>query len=638
MAYFNGTPDNDTYTGGAGNDGITGVGGDDVLSGGDGLDTLFGGDGHDWIDGGDGDDIMGGGLGDDTFVVDSAGDTVLEGTNQGIDLVRASVSFSLAGRQIEFVTLTGAAHINATGNGFNNLLTGNSGNNLLDGGAGSDILTGGLGDDTMTGGDGDDIFYVDSAGDLVFENSGEGADMVVSSVSYSLLGTGLEHLTLSGAANLSGKGNQRANVLTGNSGNNALDGDAGNDTLTGGAGDDTYYINSKGDVVVENHYEGHDSIVSSVSYSLFGRAVEDLSLTGAGHLTAKGNSLANALTGNSGNNVLDGSTGKDTMSGGLGNDTYYVNSSYDLVNEASGQGFDRVYSNATFSLAGQFAEALFLTGTGNTDATGNTLGNLLVGNSGNNELDGMGGADTLQGGDGDDTYYLGLDKNDVVIEAVGGGNDTIHTGLRSFTLVGLEVENLRMRGDSREGFGNDLDNWITGNGYNNFMYGGAGNDTLDGGAAHDVMTGGTGDDVYYVESLNDVVVEDADSGIDWVMGGNSHPLFANVENLTLLNDNAVNATGNGLDNRLEGNTGNNVLTGAGGADLFVFLQDSGADRIADLNGAEGDRINISAYTGGVANPAMISQVGADVLIHLGDGNTVLILTDTVDNVAPYIVW
>ncbi|ESQ74455.1 calcium-binding protein [Asticcacaulis sp. AC402] len=547
MAYFPGTPDNDIYTGGVGNDEIKGLGGDDILISDAGQDTLFGGDGHDWIDGGAGDDIMGGSSGNDTFVVDSAGDTIIEWTNQGTDTVRASISFSLAGRQIELLTLTGASHINATGNGFNNVLIGNSGNNVLDGGVGADMLQGGLGDD---------IYYVDHAGDNV----------------------------------------------------------------------------------VEAHFEGSDTVISSITYALFGRAVENLILTGAGHINATGNSLANILTGNSGKNVLDGQQGIDTMSGGPGDDTYYVNSTSDVVVEANGQGYDRVFSSATFSLAGQFAEVLVLTGAGNTDATGNSSKNLLIGNNGNNELDGSSGDDTLEGGAGDDTYYLGLDKNDVVIEAIGGGNDTIHTGARSFTLVGLQVENLRMRGDSREGFGNDLDNRITGNGYNNLLYGGAGNDTLDGGAAHDVMTGGTGDDVYYVGSLYDVVNEDADGGIDWVMGGNSQPLFANVENLTLLNANNVNATGNGLDNRLEGNTGNNSLTGGGGADLFVFLLDSGTDRINDMNGAEGDRIDISAYTGGVAAPALVTQSGANVLIDLGDGNTVLILTDTVDNVTPYIIW
>ena len=77
---------------------------------------------------------------------------------------------------------------------------------------------------------GDDRYVVDETGDSVIENANEGTDTVFSAVTYSLGGTHVEHLTLSGTAAINGTGNSLANILTGNSGKNTLMGNGGNDT------------------------------------------------------------------------------------------------------------------------------------------------------------------------------------------------------------------------------------------------------------------------------------------------------------------------------------------------------------------------------------------------------------------------
>lgn len=122
------------------------------------------------------------------------------------------------------------------GNG-NDTVRGGDGNDVLYGEGGNDILDGGVGDDTMVGGIGNDVYTVDSAGDVVTEQDGEGVDQVKSYITYTL-GNAIENLTLMGTSLIDGVGNGLANSMTGNAVANDLWGMAGNDQLDGGAGDD----------------------------------------------------------------------------------------------------------------------------------------------------------------------------------------------------------------------------------------------------------------------------------------------------------------------------------------------------------------------------------------------------------------
>ncbi|WP_428663882.1 hypothetical protein [Reyranella sp.] len=197
--------------------------------------TLTGNAGNNVLDGKTGADRMTGGAGNDTYTVDNAGDVVVEKNGEGTDLVNSSVSFDLTGQYIERLTLTGSSNINGAGNSLANTLTGNAGNNVLDGKTGVD---------TMAGGTGNDTYMVDIAGDTVTENDGEGTDQVISSVGFDLTGQYIERLTLTGSANINGRGNTLDNTLIGNAGNNVLDGRAGADVLTGGLGADIFVFGS----------------------------------------------------------------------------------------------------------------------------------------------------------------------------------------------------------------------------------------------------------------------------------------------------------------------------------------------------------------------------------------------------------
>ncbi len=160
---------NDTLLGGNGTDTLDGAAGNDVLEGGADNDVLNGGAGHDRLDGGTGADAMTGGAGIDTYVVDNAGDTVVELAGDGTDTVEASITHTLAAN-VENLVLTGGAAINGTGNSLGNSLTGNGAANVLSSGGGSDTMTGGLGGDTFRF-DQDDIgagLVVDRVLDLTF--------------------------------------------------------------------------------------------------------------------------------------------------------------------------------------------------------------------------------------------------------------------------------------------------------------------------------------------------------------------------------------------------------------------------------------------------------------------------------------
>src|SRR5262245_57294145 len=137
---------------------------------------LYGNAVNNLLDGRGGADIMAGGAGNDSYVVDDAGDTVIENLNQGTDAVFSTAHFALSAN-VETLVLQGNADLQGYGNDLANLLYGNAGNNLLDGRAGADIMRGGAGDDS---------YFVDDAGDQVIEGAGQGTDMVFSTSHFAL--------------------------------------------------------------------------------------------------------------------------------------------------------------------------------------------------------------------------------------------------------------------------------------------------------------------------------------------------------------------------------------------------------------------------------------------------------------------
>ena len=582
--------------------------------------TISGGAGNDTLDGGTGADSLSGGLGSDVYLVDNAGDLVVESSGAGTDRLETTLNtYSIATianvENLAFIGVTGA--FSGTGSSLDNSITGGSDHDTLDGGSGNDTLAGGFGND---------LYLVDQTSDLVVESPNEGMDEVRASASDYTLAANIEILTFTGTGNFSGAGNASNNTLTGGSGNDTLSGGTGNDLMTGGSGNDTYDVDSAFDTIIETVDGGTDTVRTTLTSASLGATafanVENLAFTGIGAFSGTGNSGANSITGGSGDDTLDGGAGNDTLSGGGGNDTYIVGSVNDVISEGAGSGTDTIrtsLSSYSMSMIGN-VENLVLTGSGNLSATGNALDNSISGGSGSDTLDGGSGSDTLSGGSDNDVYRID-NTNDQISEASGAGTDIIETTLSSLALTNgfyANVENLAFIGSGNfTGLGNAADNTITGasgndslNGSGGFdsLIGGLGNDTLDGGSDTDILSGGLGNDVYTVNVADTVIIENADEGRDefrtqlLTSVNLSGAALVNIEALTFTGSGNFIGVGNSLDNAITGNAGDDSLAGGIGNDT--------------LSGATGN----DTLDGGTGSDSMIGGTGDDLyrLDSLGD--------------------
>ena len=578
---------------------------DNRLTGNAASNVLYGMDGNDVLDGKGGADTLIGGTGNDVYVIDSLEDMAVEYAGEGIDTVQTMLAWTLADH-LENLTLTGSAAVDGTGNAADNTLVGNAGANVLRGLDGNDLLDGGAGADILIGGAGDDRYVVDRSTDVVVEAAGEGVDTVYSRVNWTL-GDHLEHLVLTGTANIAGTGNTFDNSIAGNAGNNTLDGGAGADFMAGGLGNDIYVVDDAGDAVSESAGGGIDTVRTAMMHVLADH-VENLTLTGTAAVDATGNMLDNVLTGNSaanvltgldGNDTLDGKGGADVMYGGQGDDVYVVDNAGDVVIELAGEGTDTLRSSLN-QVLGTHVENLVLTGAANRSGTGNALNNIITGNNGANLLAGLDGDDILAGGRGNDTYRFDAGfGRDLILEddATAGNMDRIlfGAGISSVNVdLGRFDDDLFIHAENRQ-HSIQIMNWFA----------------ADANKVERIeFADGTSWDVAAIGFL---AMQNVDMPGFLRSSGDVSILLGQIGNTVLEgadgDDVLVDDDGN---NVFSGGAGDDAATGGAGNDLFIG--GTGNDTLVTGAGS-----NLIAYNAGDGTDTVYSEAGSGNVLSLGGG-------------------
>ncbi len=225
-----------------------------------------------------------------------------------------------------------------------------------------------------------------------------------------------------------------------------------------------------------------------------------------------------------------------------------------------------------------FASTLLV---GDDTVNGNSFNDVLLGYDGNDVVNGLNGDDRLLGGNGADTLTGGSGDDTLRGED---GNDFLFAGLGKDRAEG--------------GLGDDL---IRTSNSNDTLIGDAGADTLGAGSGGDLMRGGDDADLLLASNGNDRL--NGDAGNDTMLGGGGRDTL----------------TGGAGDDRLVGGTEN---------DRFNFAPGSGADLIVDFGAgaASGDVIGLigfgAAFDSFAEVIAVSTQVGANVVIDLGGGDTI----------------
>lgn len=595
-------------------DPIVGTSGNDYLAGGAGDDDLSGGDGDDEFSLTGGNDTIDGGLGYDTislfdyapayeFDVAADGSIIINSSNplEGSATLKGieSVYYLKANETIALSVVLGFGTI--TGTTGDDVIIGTSGVDHINGLEGNDSITGAGADDVLDGGDGTDVAqYSGSSFDYRFGWIGDAAsveDLRFGSADGRDVLTNVENFQFSSdnttvaLTDFVAKGTGSADTITGTARSDVIDGEGDNDVLIGAAGNDLINGNSGNDIAqysgmssdyrigwndgkisIEDLRSGHpDGADLLTDVEAFAFAGDSTTLT-TNDIVAQGVELFEAIdyiTGTARADRIEGANGQDTIDAGAGDDVIKGRGEHDVID--GGDGYD---------------EAVY-TGSSSDYSIWLGAGGLEVSDYSANFADGYDELTNVE------SLYFESDNFRVVV-----ANMDINGTSGSDILTGTTL------GEIISGFEGD-----------DVLNGGAGSDDLDGGEGADTMNGGSGDDYYYVDNTGDTVTELSGNGFDAVYSSITYTLPANVEELDLFGDVAINGTGNSLDNLLWGDSYSNILSGLAGDD--DFYAGDGDDTIVGglgddtMQGEDGDDTAVFA---GAQNGYAISTFGGLVIV------------------------
>ncbi|MDX2275201.1 MAG: calcium-binding protein [Hyphomonadaceae bacterium] len=231
--------------------------------------------------------------------------------------------------------------------------------------------------------------------------------------------------------------------------------------------------------------------------------------------------------------------------------------------------------------------------------TGSAASDAIMGWRGTDTIHGGGGNDTISG---DDFLSFPLQGNDILY---GDAGDDIITG---------DLGNDVISG------GSGVDN-LSGGGGNDTIHGDAAADFLNGGTGSDVIDGGAGIDRISFTGSVAVTVDLTNTGAQLVSTYDGLKTLTSIENVLTggFNDTII---GNDVANVLNGNTGDDTVSGGGGNDSIAIVE--GADVIDGGNGIDTAYVGFYIFADNTGVMIDLSLTSAQ---DIGDGRGSLTLTN-----------
>ncbi|WP_443751059.1 calcium-binding protein [Asticcacaulis solisilvae] len=306
-----------------------------------------------------------------------------------------------------------------------------------------------------------------------------------------------------------------------------------------------------------------------------------LGLDGDDHIVATTGGIDTVFGGDGNDTIVALASGSALLDGGDGDDSIFaVLSANASATISGGDGADRfdIYSASGGSalVSGGWGSDTFLTESAST-GTHITVADFSAGKGGDVIDFSQDVLNTFQGYTGGNLFDQGYVRyvqsgHDVLVQTDIDGTGSAFGFQTTLVLKDVSAATLttgNFAGFSDNLFGNAQDNYLVAHAGNNVVAALAGNDTIDATATGiHTLAGGDGDDRYWISNADDVIIENDHAGYDAVWSTVSYTLAGNLEELDLLGNGNINATGNSDDNYIYGNAGKNVLSGMAGNDTI----------------------------------------------------------------------
>jgi Ca2+-binding RTX toxin-like protein/subtilisin-like proprotein convertase family protein len=433
-------------------------------------------------------------------------------------------------------------------------------------------------------------------------------------------------------------------ILNGTSENNIIDGGDGDDIIDGGSGNDVIYGG-----------DGNDQLFSGPGNDkLYGEAGDDI---------LRGNIGSQILDGGDGNDILysAGSGSGDTLTGGAGSDIFVIGNDIisndiitdfdvndenekidlslfkDVATDLSQLVMEQVGSDTKISFSSKSKTILiknvsmdqltvdkFIGLTDNQNSSGSVV---INGTNGNDNLVGGAGNDIISGGTGNDTIKGNLGSNLLT----GGAGDDIF-------VISKNPGEADIIADFEAFDSLQFDGFTSGTKVSDFSYIEEGNSAtfdLGDGQKLTFQNAKAADILHYLSYANVISVTNSYNGT----AANEKIMLSTSADSKVINggDGDDLISGGDGDDIINGGKGNDILRGGKWFDIFEIDKNPG-DKDTILDFAINDMVDsvvLKGFASDRLSDYQATQSGNDVIIDLGDDQTLTLKNFKVENV-PYI--